>query len=81
MFIFYKVSFDSITFCAFHESNKYAMTTDDELEQSEPKSRAQNQNGKQLKLQKVKIREHIIDQVSSSFPNSGHSATQTKLKT
>ena len=52
-----------------------------ELEQSEPKSSPQNQNGKQLILQIIKIqREHMVNRVSRYFPKGGHSATETELK-
>ena len=54
---------------------------DQELKQSEPKSSPQNQNGKYLILQIVKIqREHMVNRVSSYFPKGGHSATETELK-
>ena len=54
---------------------------DQELEQSEPKSSRQNQNGNPLNKKTVKIqKEHVVNRVSSSFPIGGHSATQTELK-
>ena len=41
---------------------------DQVLKQSEPKSSPQNQNGKELKLQILKIQtEHMVNRVSSSF--------------
>ena len=54
---------------------------DQELKPSEPKFCPQNQNGKKLILQMVKIqREHMVNRVSSFFPKDGHSATETELK-
>ena len=53
-----------------------------ELKQSEPKSGPQNQIGKYLILQIVKIytkREHMVSRVSSYFPQGGHSATETEV--
>ena len=44
------------------------------LGQSEPKFRPQSKNGKQLKLQIIKIRrKHMVNRVSSSFPKGTHS--------
>ena len=46
------------------------------------KSSPQNQNGKYLTLQIVKIqrRTHGHTRVSSYFPKGGHSATETELE-
>ena len=44
--------------------------------QSEPKSCPQNQSGKQLKLQQVKIQtERTVNRISGSLPKGGHSVT------
>ena len=52
-----------------------------ELKQSEARASPQNQNGKYLILQIVKIqREHMVKRVRSYFQKGGHSATETELK-
>ena len=48
-----------------------------ELKQSKPKSNPQNQNGKYLILQIIKLqREHMVNRVSSYFPKGGTQETK-----
>ena len=53
------------------------ISNDQELMQSEPKSRPQNESGKYLKLQCQNTKRTYANRMSSSLPKGGHSATQT----
>ena len=73
------------TVCSSYDAGNYFITlttywtlmvsADQELMQSEPKSRPRNHSWKQLKLQIVQIqREHMVNRTSNSPQKGGHSA-------